>query len=323
MHPTFLLSTLLATLVVASQGPTPWSSAKPAVTGPTFDFSRATGPRWKEPDSSKCRDNQSRSEDCLGTQQYCARGVSRVKDEAKREKVQKDCEASRGGRPSAATTTGESGTGLAKLPWMDPNPNTCRFHVGKEICIGTAQYCKGNGKKRYGSEESCLNSRQTVTAVSQVDSNGKLPWKAPSGCRHMTEDCQGSEIWCYMYESGNTDACLSARQPNPAVPKDASGRYKSKWIERSSSTKCLNGGAGVFDNIEWCIGTEVYCKTKAYQPGTYSSVDECLAARQPRQNRPWNEGGSCKQAIETCLGTEGWCETRTPKEQCLSERKKP
>ncbi|KAE8334118.1 hypothetical protein BDV24DRAFT_170564 [Aspergillus arachidicola] len=84
----------------------------PAATAPTLVVPQAAGPRWKEPDSSKCRDNKSRSEDCLGTQQYCALGASSVKDGAKREKARKDCEASRGGRPSGATTTGGSSTAV-------------------------------------------------------------------------------------------------------------------------------------------------------------------------------------------------------------------
>ncbi|KAB8213032.1 hypothetical protein BDV33DRAFT_210601 [Aspergillus novoparasiticus] len=76
------------------------SNQKQAATASTLSFPQATSSRWKEPDSSKCRDNKSGSEDCLGTQRYCELGASTMKDEAKREKVQKDCEASR--EPSAS-----------------------------------------------------------------------------------------------------------------------------------------------------------------------------------------------------------------------------
>ncbi|KAB8212894.1 hypothetical protein BDV33DRAFT_185937 [Aspergillus novoparasiticus] len=100
--------TVAATPVVAAQGLTR-SISRPGATATTLSVPQATSPRWKEPDSSKCRDNKSGSEGCLGTQRYCELGASTVKDEAKREKAQKDCEASRGGRPSAVKSTGGLG----------------------------------------------------------------------------------------------------------------------------------------------------------------------------------------------------------------------
>ncbi|KAE8334177.1 hypothetical protein BDV24DRAFT_170464 [Aspergillus arachidicola] len=83
-----------------------------AATAPNLGVPQAAGPRWKEPNSSKCRNNESVTEDCLGTKRFCAVGASSVKEEAKREKARKDCEASRGGRPSGATTTDGSSTAV-------------------------------------------------------------------------------------------------------------------------------------------------------------------------------------------------------------------
>ncbi|KAE8334262.1 hypothetical protein BDV24DRAFT_170370 [Aspergillus arachidicola] len=136
---------------------------KPAATASTLSVHQATSPRWKEPDSSKCRDNKSRSEDCLGTQRYCELGASRVEDKAKREKVQKDCEASRGGRPSAAATTGGSGTSSVKLPWHEGTHYDCAMAIGDEKCLGTKSYCRDWFNKfgnTYQSPEECEAARE-------------------------------------------------------------------------------------------------------------------------------------------------------------------
>ncbi|KAE8335346.1 hypothetical protein BDV24DRAFT_169288 [Aspergillus arachidicola] len=78
------------------------STTKPGETVPALGVSQTAGQQWKGPDPSKCRDSKSGTEDCLGTQRYCAPGARAVKDEAKRAEAQKDCEASRGRHPSAA-----------------------------------------------------------------------------------------------------------------------------------------------------------------------------------------------------------------------------
>ncbi|KAB8212707.1 hypothetical protein BDV33DRAFT_186282, partial [Aspergillus novoparasiticus] len=100
--------TVAATPVVAAQGLTR-SISRPGATATTLYVPQATSRRWKEPNPSKCRDNRSPSEDCLGTERYCELDASTAKDEAKREKAQKDCEASRGERPSAVKSTGGLG----------------------------------------------------------------------------------------------------------------------------------------------------------------------------------------------------------------------
>ncbi|KAB8213168.1 hypothetical protein BDV33DRAFT_185304 [Aspergillus novoparasiticus] len=71
---------------------------------------------WKEPDPSKCRDN-SYLEDCLGTQKWCEHNMSGVKDEARRQDFQEDCEASRwGGGLRFLTTAHQLGKSRGKTP---------------------------------------------------------------------------------------------------------------------------------------------------------------------------------------------------------------
>ncbi|KAF5856129.1 hypothetical protein ETB97_007849 [Aspergillus alliaceus] len=229
-----------------------------------------------------------------------------------------------------------------KLPWIgEAQISSVCFPGQLEQCTGSQRYCheklwtaKGEGKQ-YSSEEECRTAREASGSppesteqgkekpapeslpASSTEQQGKLPWKDPKSCRNRTEDCYGTELFCYILNIDNVEACLAARERDPSMVNTTA---KMKWFEGD-----LYDCGRVINPSERCYGTSTYCTKQMYPSGRYSSPEDCLAARQPRNKQPWIKGLGCKKRVESCMGTQAWCSS-LPKQpmdhsqECFSYR---
>ncbi|KAB8212923.1 hypothetical protein BDV33DRAFT_185883 [Aspergillus novoparasiticus] len=213
-----------------------------------------------------------------------------------------------------------------KLPWIADNQiSTVCFPGEFEKCKGSRRYCQeslwtSRGERvKYNNVDECLAARELDPLSAAQTNKPKLPWKNPKhtkDCRKVSEDCWGTELFCYEVKADNVEACLAQRERDPAMTNMTA---RMKWFE----------GTGVDCVHQWtpsepCYGTAAYCQQKLYPKGRYNSPEDCLASRQPREKGPWITGLGCDRNSEACMGTEEWCSS-LPKEkrgECFSFRSK-